>query len=300
MLLVLQLVQPKFCSNVSWDPNATNLKTNVKSGFPLSLTINRQNTIFAASHDDKRVSIWFNGSQNVTKTINFTIGNPISLFPINDQEILVAYDIGYPYIDRWSLKNESLLSSTTIYGQCYFLFVDINDKIYCSASNIHVVTRKSWDDQSNTITVVAGTGSAGSSSAMLNTPRGIYVTASLDLYVTDCNNDRVQFFLAGQTNATTIAGNGSNSIYALDCPNGVTLDEDGVLYIADWGYHRVIAVGSSSQRCIVGCTNNNGTASHQLSSPWTVAFDADGNLFVADDGNNRIQKFELFRNECCK
>ena len=294
--------EPKLCPNASWNSNATTFAT-YSYGFPLPLMIDRLNTLVAASRDNKRIFIWFNGSSNVSTMINTINRSPISLFSINDEEIFVGYsDTPYPYIDRWNIKNGTLVSSTPIVGQCYFIFVDINDDLYCSAYNLNMVMRKSSRDQSNLMTVVAGTGSAGSTAAMLSSPRGIFVTSNLDLYVADCNNDRVQLFRSGQINATTIVGSGSNSTMTVDCPSGITFDADGNLFIVSYYQYRVITVGpGGNDRCVVGCTGSGGSAANQLWNPTTLSFDIEGNLFVGDWGNNRIQKFQLIdRNRCSK
>lgn len=299
--LDLQFIQPKLCSNATWNANATTFVTNIL-GLLLPLVINRHNTLIAANHDDRQIFIWFNSSSHLPRIINVTDRTPISLFPNSDDEILVGYEEpSYPYLDRWSLKNGTLLSSIFIYGQCYFFFIDMNNDLYCSVSSQHMVTRTSWQDRSNSFTIVAGTGSPGLSTITLNNSRGIFVTSNLDLYVADCNNDRVQFFRAGQTNATTVQWSGSNSTLILDSPVGVTLDADGYLYIVSLSHHRVIAVSpAGSGRCVIGCTGTFGSAANQISSPWTVAFDIEGNLFVGDNGNNRIQKFALIWNQCGK
>ena len=163
-----------------------------------------------------------------------------------------------------------------------------------------MVIRKSSRDQSNKVTIVSGTGSWGSSAAMLSGPRGIFVTSSLDLYVADCGNDRIQLFRFGQINATTVVGRGSNSTMTIDCPHGITFDADGNLFIVSSYQHRVIVVGPGGvRRCIVGCTGTNGSAANQLLNPATLAFDIEGNLFVEDHWNQRIQKFQLIgRNQC--
>jgi len=154
--LVLQLTQPKLCPNATWNTSAITFAADFYD-FPLPLMINLQNKIAAASRNGTLIRIWINDSSNVSKTINTSNRYPISLFPSSDGEILVGYDTGYPYVDRWTL-NGTLLSSILIYGQCYFLFVDINDHVYCAASNLNMVIRKPLNNQSNPTTVVAGTG----------------------------------------------------------------------------------------------------------------------------------------------
>ena len=239
--------QPKLCPNASWNANAAtfaNISFNYNGN---SITINHQNTL-AAADSSNRIRIWLNTTGSPSRIINTPRPYPIGLFPISDDQILVTYYdyASYPYVDRWSLLNGTLLSSTLTYGRCSFLFVDINDDLYCSTDDRHMVTRKSWKVPSNSFTVVAGTGtgSAGSSPSALSSPCGIHVTTDLDLYVADFGNYRVQLFRAGQSNATTVAGSGSNSTFPLGRPMGITLDADENLYIVDRNNHRVVRVGA--------------------------------------------------------
>ena len=242
--------QPKLCPNASWNATATTFASISFHDSGNSITINHQNTL-AAADSSNRIRIWSNTTGSPSRIINTTQPYPIGLFPISDDQILVTYYnyTSYPYVDRWSLLNGTLLSSTLTYGGCYFLFVDINDDLYCSTYDRHMVTRTSWKVPSNSFTVVAGTGtgSAGSSPSALSSPFGIHVTTDLDLYVADCNNDRVQLFRAGQSNATTVAGSGSNSTLPLDCPMGITLDVDENLYIVDFYNNRVVRVGAGGR-----------------------------------------------------
>lgn len=129
---------------------------------------------------------------------------------------------------------------------------------------------------SNELTIVAGTGCAGSTAHMLSSPVGIFVTINMNLYVADCGNDRVQLFPSGQMNGITVAGNGSSRTIALRCPTGIVLDADGYLFIADRGYHRIVGSGPDGFRCVVACSGVFGPAPDQLNNPQTMSFDRDG------------------------
>ena len=50
---------------------------------------------------------------------------------------------------------------------------------------------------------------AGSASDRLADPQGIFVDIDFNLYVADNGNNRIQLFLPGQLNATTVAGIGA-------------------------------------------------------------------------------------------
>ena len=93
--------------------------------------------------------------------------------------------------------------------ECYGVFVDISDNLYCSMGDRHKVVAQSLNSGSNALTVVAGTGCPGSAANMLYFPRGIFVDINFDLYVADCYNNRIQLFHLGQSIGLTVAGNGN-------------------------------------------------------------------------------------------
>jgi len=93
-------------------------------------------------------------------------------------------------------------------------------------------------------TLIAGdiSGASGTTPALFRNP----IEATLDpmgnLYVADRNNNRIQFFYAGQLNASTIAGitrvNGTNAT-TLAAPWSLRLDSQLNLYVADTYNHRI-------------------------------------------------------------
>ena len=68
----------------------------------------------------------------------------------------------------------------------------------------------------------------------------------------DTNNNRIQLFHRGESNAITAAGTGSATI-SLNGPCGIILDADKYLYIADTLNHRIVGEGPNGFRCLVGC-----------------------------------------------
>jgi DNA-binding beta-propeller fold protein YncE len=93
-------------------------------------------------------------------------------------------------------------------------------------------------------TLMAGNvnGTAGVTSSSLFLPMDVVLDPMGNLYVTDRNNHRIQFFAAGQMNGTTIAGtalvNGSNAT-TLNLPWGAKIDSQLNLYVADTNNHRI-------------------------------------------------------------
>ena len=165
------------------------------------------------------------------------------------------------------------------------------------------------------ITTVAGTGAPGFSgdngpatSAQLNSPWGVAVDSSGDLFISDLGNSAVRFVNASTGNINTVAGVGGTAGYnadsivantaLLNAPAGIALDSSKNLYIADFGNHRIreVAQATGMITTVAGTGtegyNGDGVAATaaQLFNPVDVKLDASGNLYIADHGNNLIRK----------
>ena len=94
-----------------------------------------------------------------------------------------------------------------------------------------------WTLGASTWTLVAGDigGTAGSTSTLLTRPQDVTLDPAGNIYVTDSGNHRIQLFLAGQMNATTIAGRGSagTGVNQFNSPYSVALDSQLNLYVSD-------------------------------------------------------------------
>ena len=92
-------------------------------------------------------------------------------------------------------------------------------------------------------TLLAGIpGTAGASSTNLNGPVGVTMDPMGNVYVADSNNHRIQLFINGQSEGTTVAGvtsvNGSSA--TLLCrPFWVQLDNQLNLYVSDTANGRI-------------------------------------------------------------
>jgi DNA-binding beta-propeller fold protein YncE len=160
----------------------------------------------------------------------------------------------------------------------------------------HKVVKKSLNNHSDYGETAAGNGTIGSGPYMLHWPDGIFVDEQLNLYVADCGNDRIQRFLPGQLNGTTIAENNLSTTKELDCPTGIAFDADMKLFILNLGNSRIVVAEPNDLRCLLGCTNEYDS----LKGPQQISFDRYGNIFISDAGNDRIQKFLLVTNSCGK
>jgi len=162
------------------------------------------------------------------------------------------------------------------------------------------------------ISTIAGTGTAGNSgdggaatSAQLNTPRGVAVDTSGNIYVADTGSNRIRRITSGGV-ISTAAGTGTNSYSGdggaatsatISGPYDLAVDGSGCVYLADTGNNRI------RKFCLAGSISTvagTGTASYSgdggaataaaVNGPTGVAVDTAGVLYICDKGNNRVRK----------
>jgi sugar lactone lactonase YvrE len=163
------------------------------------------------------------------------------------------------------------------------------------------------------ITTIAGNGTAGFSgdggqatAAKINSPTGVTVDATGNLYIADDGNNRIRKVSTAGI-ITTIAGNGTAGFSGdggqataagLNAPWDVAIDNAGNLYIPDLFNNCVriintagiISTVAGSHTLGPGFSGDGGQATDaSLLQPSNVTFDNTGNLYIADDGNNRIR-----------
>ena len=131
-------------------------------------------------------------------------------------------------------------------------------------------------------------GSTGAGNGQFNTPVGIAIDASDNVYVVDTGNNRVQVFdSAGVYQSqfgTAGAGNGQFS-----SPRSIAIDSAGNIFVTDFGNNRVQRFDSAG--VYQGQWGTAGLAAGQFNGPHGIATDSAGGVYVADTGNNRVQKF---------
>lgn len=160
------------------------------------------------------------------------------------------------------------------------------------------------------ISTVAGNGLQGTSgdggaatAARLNSPRGVAVDSSGNIYISDSGNNRIRIVSNGTI--TTIAGTGTAGFSGdgglavnaqLYGPRGIALDGAGNLYVTDYTNSRIRKVATNGIITTLagngrfGYTGDGGPAlSAQLNFPSGVTVDTDGSIYVGDTGNNVVR-----------
>jgi trimeric autotransporter adhesin len=143
----------------------------------------------------------------------------------------------------------------------------------------------------------------------LNSPRGVALDASENLYIADTGNNLVRLVTKSDGTITTVVGspfvfyaNGQvgdgypATMANLNTPTSVAIDGSGNLYIADSNNQRVRKVNSAGIMSTIAGTGVYGfsgdgaaSTSAQLWNPQGVAVDVSGSIFIADTSNHRIR-----------
>ena len=280
--------------HASWDSTGiTVLNASQLPNGPTRIFLTKSNIWYIATDGYDRVVSGINASVNPT-----TLASGGFCLFVSANDDIYTCDGGNDRVARWSMNGTNSVSAMFITHYCRGLFVSTNNTLYCSLTEMHHVITKSLDDPTNTLTIVAGTGCAGSSLIELNGPAGIVVDLKSRLYVADSYNHRIQRFEPGETNGTTVVGAGAPNTIDLLHPIDIVLDGGEYLFVVDKDHHRIVGSGPDGFRCVAGCSGVLGSASNQLRYPQAMSFDSNGNIWVADSVNERIQKFVLRTNTC--
>lgn len=156
----------------------------------------------------------------------------------------------------------------------------------------------------------------------LSGPRGVAIDSAGRVYVADSGNKRIlRYNPPISTNQAAVQVFGQNGSFAtanqaaanaatadnLGNPDGVAVDSQGSVYVADLFLHRVlvfntpvttdttadIVIGQINFTTAQRNQNDNAPvpAANTLNNPEGVAIDASNNLYVVDQGNNRVLRF---------
>jgi hypothetical protein len=265
---------------------------------PWQMVVTSDNSIYVSNVQQARVVVWNNGSLVPTQNLSIGHSSTRGIFVSESKEIYLDKGDTTDRVEKWTSNGTDSVSVLHVCESCFVLFIDDRNQLYCATNMDHRVVVTSLDGRVNLVRTVAGTGAAGSTSTTLNQPRGLFVDENFNLYVTDHVNNRVQFFRAGQLNASTVVGNTAPIPFALSFPTFILLDADGYLFVSDNNNNRIVGSGPNGFRCLVGCTQTAGSSMSQLFYPRAFGFFSNGDLVVLDSQNERVQIFNILSNPC--
>ncbi|CAF4559631.1 unnamed protein product, partial [Rotaria sp. Silwood2] len=164
------------------------------------------------------------------------------------------------------------------------LYVDDDQTVYVADESNHRIVE--WKCGATSGQVVAGGNGQGNGAHQLSYPYDVIVDKERDsLIICDRSNRRVvRWPRRNGTSGETIISN-------IGCW-GLTMDENGSLYVTDIGKHEVRRYRrGESQGTVVAGGNGSGNRLDQLTYPTYVFVDRDHSVYVSDGGNHRVMKW---------
>ena len=132
---------------------------------------------------------------------------------------------------------------------------------------------------------ISSVGNAGSDSLQFNTPRGIAVHPTTgQIFIADTSNHCIQVLNNDLTYSYSFGKNGS-STKQFNCPYDVTFDNEGYLYVADFGNNCIKKFTPTGQYITK-------IGSRQLKKPTSVVIDVNNLVYVSERGNFCVSIFD--------
>ncbi len=180
------------------------------------------------------------------------------------------------------------------------LAIDTEGNIYV-ADKINYKIRKIAG--SGAVTTFAGSSSGFAdgtgTAAQFNRPSELATDAQGNVYVADTHNHKIRK-ITPTGEVSTLAGStagfadGAGASAQFSYPNGVTVDSQGNVYVADTENYKIRKITPNGEvSTFAGSTlgfADGAGADARFKSPIGLSIDAQDNVYVADSGNDRIRK----------
>jgi len=185
------------------------------------------------------------------------------------------------------------------------LAFDTQDNLYVADEGNHCIRKIEKDGSVSTFvgTNTEGFADGTRQQARFSAPSGLAFDNNGNLYIADKNNHRIRK-VDPLGNVTTFAGDGTpahkdgpGTIAQFHNPTGLAFDNNGNLYIADTGNHRVRKIDPQGN-VITFAGDGNGTwrdgpaANASFFGPSGVLSMPNGDLLVADTQSRRIRRID--------
>jgi sugar lactone lactonase YvrE len=197
------------------------------------------------------------------------------------------------------------------FGMC----IDKFNNIYVADGGNNCIRKISFN---SVVTTLAGTGVAGfldglAASAQFNSPTGVCIDDSGNVYVADFLNHRIRK-ISNAGSVTTIAGSGTPGFLdgasgsaRFNYPRGICRNKKGSIFVGDSWNHRIRKIspagivstyaggGAAMGVGSIGAYNNGQDTAARFFTPAGLGIDRIGNVYSADAYNHRIRKIDTAR-----
>ncbi len=166
--------------------------------------------------------------------------------------------------------------------------IDKNGYVYVADTNNNRIQKFSSDGEN--FVFVTKWGSEGTEDGDFDTPHGLTVDSQGFVYVADRFNHRIQKFTSdGEFVSKWGNKDGLFSIEKgeFDSPYDIELDNNGFIYVADSGNHRIQKF--TSEGGFITQWGNKGEGNGEFTFPYGIATDSKNFVYVVDE--KRVQKF---------
>lgn len=188
---------------------------------------------------------------------------------------------------------------------------DRSGNIYFTDFEEHAVYKVSSDGSVSLLAGLPGTSgingtqtNVAAGDARFNAPKGITVDKSGNIYVADSGNNQIRMiagnrvsFVAGSATGASGNDDGVGDDATFDTPWDVSVDNSGVLWVADLGNHSVRRIKDGNVYTYAGGVSGDkenvlNNAGDIFNGPTSVAANKRGDVLVADAGNNKVKKID--------
>ncbi len=270
---------------------------------PQELTVDNNDNIYVADFENNQIR-------------EISVGDNVSTFPTSTSTFNRPYGITVDANKTiYVTSGQNQISSINSYGTVTTLpgsgltgaltgiAVDGSGNIYVADATNSLIRKIT---ATGIVSTFAGTGFQGSvngtgTQASFNTPEGLTIDGSGNLYVADSGNNLIRMITPAGV-VTTLAGNGASgsadgpeSSASFNSPVGIAFDAAGNLYVTDALNNSIRKITQNGIVSTIAGSRPRGSADGvgavaSFFGPTGIGADSKGDLFIADSYNNLIRK----------